>query len=128
MLLKQISDICISCVSDINEMIKDKDNVILNYVFSNKDHIFEGLADDIEILDFLKMSLKKHKIKNEKHIISGTFTVRLKLQFGTDEEVEMGEVFIDVKDITYNYSAILDNVNTISKDENQNKCIEINQL
>ncbi len=125
LILKQISDICIYCISNLNEMFQDQENIIINYICNNQTDLFSSLADFVELLDFYEMSLDKYKISNGKFHLQGTFTVILKLQNGTAEEIEKGiGDIIEAREL-YRYEAYLDNLSAFSVDENGKERISI---
>ena len=105
LILKQISDICIDTINRIAELPKDRDNVILNYIFQHK----ELLGDMDNSYEPYGMSLKKWKIDNGNIVVSGDFSLR------KDQTGEIKQ---------YGYEAILNDDFTIAT-VNQTDCVTV---
>lgn len=90
LVLKQISDICITTINRINEFSIAKDNAVFTYVKAHPNAVFSSLADSAELLDCSQITLTNWKIKHGKFILNGWFRAKLKLQTGTDniQEIE----------------------------------------
>ena len=58
LILKQITDICISYAAKIIDFPEMRENAVFNYADKHQDRIFSDLADSVELLSFSKMSLK----------------------------------------------------------------------
>lgn len=95
LLLKQVSDICISCISQIEEFPRTQENAVFEYAEKHKAEFFDPLADYVELLDFPKMKLSDWKIEKGKITLKGWFVATLKLQQGDAEAVENGMLFIN---------------------------------
>ena len=121
LLLKQVSDICISYISQINEFPKTQGNVVFEYAEKHKAEYFDFLADYVELLDFSKMELSDWKIDKGKIILKGWFSAKLKLQQGDAKAVENETGFIATEDKRFNFSVALDDDFKITKDKKKKK-------
>lgn len=128
LLLKQVSDVCVSCIAGLEEFVQDVDNIILDYIYNHQVDLFSSFADYVEFLDFYEMTLDKYQIVEGKYHLQGTVTVVLKLQNGTSEEIEegVGEITEDYK--LFRYDAYLDNLSTFSLDEDEKEKITIEMV
>lgn len=115
LLLKQISDICITCISQIEEFPRMKKNAVFKYAEKHQSECFGALADYVELLDFSKMVLSNWKIDKNQIILDGWFLARLKLQQGDEEDIQNGVGLIDERDIGFDYWITLDNNFEIAK-------------
>ena len=61
--MKQVSDICISLISQIEEFPRTQENAVFEYAEKHKSECFDSLADDVELLDFSKMVLSDWKVE-----------------------------------------------------------------
>lgn len=107
LVLKQITDICISYIIKIENFVKTQENSVFDYAEKHQDIIFAPLADSVELLDFPKMSLKTWKIESGKIKLTGWFLTRLKLQTGTADDIAAGNGMIDEKEMGFDYSVTL---------------------
>lgn len=82
LILKQVSDICIYYITQIEELPKTKDNAVFEYAEKHQEECFGFLADDVELLDFSKMFLSSRKMEKGKTILTGWFLAKFKLQQG----------------------------------------------
>ena len=108
LLLKQVSDICISYISRIYDFSKTQENCVMKYAESNKETLFNFLADYVELLDFRKMTLNSYKIENKKIQIIGVFLALFKLQDGTAEDIASGSGQIREEIKSFDYSVVVD--------------------
>lgn len=126
LLLKQVSDICISCISQIEGFSQTQENAIFEYAEKHKSEYFDSLAEYVELLDFPKMVLSDWKIEKGKIILKGWFSARLKLQQGDAKDIENGTGFIREEEKGFDFSATLGDDFKIAKDkETQKECVEI---
>ena len=126
LLLKQVSDICISCISQIEGFSQTQENAIFEYAEKHKSEYFDSLAEYVELLDFPKMVLSDWKIEKGKIILKGRFSARLKLQQGDAKDIENGTGFIREEEKGFDFSATLGDDFKIAKDkETQKECVEI---
>ena len=126
LLLKQVSDICISCISQIEEFPRTQENAVFEYAEKHKAEFFDPLADYVELLDFPKMKLSDWKIEKGKITLKGWFVATLKLQQGDAEAVENGTGSITTEDKGFDFSITLGDDFKIVKDrETQKEIIEI---
>ena len=126
LLLKQVSDICISCISQIDEFPQTQENAVFEHAEKHKEECFDPLADHVELLDFPKMKLSDWKIEKGKIILKGWFFATLKLQQGDAESVENGTGSITTEDKGFDFSITLGDDFKIAKDkETQKEIIEI---
>lgn len=126
LLLKQVSDICISCISQIDDFPQTQENAIFEYAENHKAELFDPLADYVELLDFPKMKLTDWKIEKGKITLKGWFFATLKLQQGDAEDIENGIGFISEEDRRFEFSVMLSNDFKIEKNKvDQSESIEI---
>lgn len=126
LLLKQVSDICISCISKIEEFPRTQENVVFEYVKKHQAECFGFLTEYIELLDFPQMVLSNWKIENGKIILGGWFTARLKLQQGDAKAIKNGTRFISEVEKRVDFSITLDDDFKVIKDrETQKEVIKI---
>lgn len=126
LLLKQVSDICIFSISQIEEFPQTQENDVFEYAERNKAECFDHLADHVELLDFPKMVLSHWKIEKGKITLSGWFSATLKLQQGDAEAVENGMGSITTESKGFNFSITLgDNFKIATDKETQKEIIEI---
>lgn len=126
LLLKQVSDICISCIAQIEGFSQTQENAIFEYAEKYKSEYFDSLAEYVELLDFPKMVLSDWKIEKGKIILKGWFSARLKLQQGDAEDIENGTGFIREEEKGFDFSVTLGDDFKIAKDkETQKECVEI---
>lgn len=126
LVLKQVSDICISCISQIDEFPQTQENAVFEYVEKHKSECFDYLADHVELLDFPKMVLSNWKVEKGKITLGGWFTATLKLQQGDAEAIENGTGSISTEEKGFNFSITLGDDFKIAKDkEKQKEIIEI---
>lgn len=126
LLLKQVSDICISCISQIEEFPQKQENAVFEYAEKHKAECFDSLAEHVELLDFPKMVLSNWKIEKGEIILGGWFSARFKLQQGDAEAIKNGMGVISEEDKGFNFSVTLDDDFEIAKDkETQAEIIEI---
>lgn len=126
LLLKQVSDICISCISKIEEFPRIQENVVFEYVKKHQAECFGSLTEYIELLDFPQMVLSNWKIENGKIILGGWFTARLKLQQGDAKAIKNGTRFISEVEKRVDFSITLDDDFKVIKDrETQKEVIKI---
>ena len=100
LLLKQVSDICISCISQIEEFPQTQENAVFEYAEKHKSECFDPLADHVELLDFPKMVLSDWKVEKGKITLRGWFSATLKLQQGDAEAIENGTGSVMLNDFT----------------------------
>lgn len=126
LLLKQVSDICISCISRIEEFPQTQENIVFEYAENHKSECFDYLADHVELLDFPKMKLSDWKIEKGKITLKGWFVATLKLQQGDAEAVGNETGSITTEDKGFDFSITLGDDFKIAKDrETQKEIIEI---
>lgn len=126
LLLKQVSDICISCISQIEEFPQTQENAVFEYAEKHKSECFDPLADHVELLDFPKMVLSDWKVEKGKITLRGWFSATLKLQQGDAEAIENGTGSITTEDKGFDFSITLGDDFKIVKDkETQKEIIEI---
>lgn len=126
LILKQISDICISCIVQIEDFVKTQENAVYNYVFDHQVDCFGTMADHVEFLDMPKMAVSHCKIDKGNFLISGWFLATLKLQNGDAEAVENGTGSIMEEDKGFDFSVTLDDDFKIVIDKStQKEMIEI---
>ena len=124
LILKQISDICISCISGINDFPKTQENAVFDYAEKNQQNLFSNFADSIEVLDFPKMSLTGWHINKEGILLTGWFLVKLKLQNGTADDIANGKGSISEENKGFDFSVVLDSTLHIVEEKGKKK-IEI---
>lgn len=116
LLLKQISDICISNISQIEEFPKVQENVVFKYAEEHHEKCFDYLATHVELLDFPKMVLNKWKIEKGQIVLKGWFLAKLKLQQGDTEDIQNGVDSITEEDKGFDFQVTLDENFEIVKD------------
>lgn len=126
LLLKQVSDICISYISQIEEFPQTQENAVFEYVEKHKVECFDYLADYVELLAFPKMVLSDWKIEEGKITLRGWFSATLKLQHGNAEAIENGTGSIVSEDKGFEFSVTLGDDFKIATDKDtQKEIIEI---
>lgn len=126
LVLKQITDICISYIIKIEDFVKTQENSVFDYAEKHQDIIFAPLADSVELLDFPKMSLKTWKIESGKIKLTGWFLTKLKLQTGTADDIAAGNGMIDEKELGFDYSVTLnDDFSIVVNNETGEEFIQI---
>ena len=90
LLLKQVSDICISCISQIEEFASSLDNPMYQYLESHVEEHFGSLAESVELLDFHQMKLTEWKIEKGYINLRGWFLASFKLQEGDADAIQNG--------------------------------------
>ena len=115
LLLKQISDICISCVSQIEEFPSERENAVFQYAEEHQAECFDYLATHVELLDFPKMVLNKWKVERGQVLLEGWFLANLKLQQGNTEDIEQGTGSIVTEDRGFDFQVTLDENFEIAK-------------
>ena len=126
LLLKQVSDICISCISQIEGFSQTQENAIFEYAEKHKSEYFDSLAEYVELLDFPKMVLSDWKIEKGKITLKGWFVATLKLQQGDAEAVENGIGSIITEGKGFDFSITLgDDFKTAKDRETQKEVIKI---
>lgn len=121
LLLKQVSDICISCISQIEMFPQTQGNAVLEYAEKHKLDCFDPLADCVELLDFPKMVLSDWRIEKGKITLRGWFSATLKLQQGDAEAVENGTGSITTESKGFNFSITLGDDFKIATDKETHK-------
>lgn len=124
LILKQVSDICISSISRIEDFPKSKENAVLDYAGKHEE-IFSFLAEYVELLDFTKMTLNDWSIKNERTTLSGWFMTKLKLQNGSADDIHNGSGFVSEEEKGFDFSVVLDEDFKIAIDKESKEQIEI---
>lgn len=126
LLLKQVSDICISCISQIEEFPRTQENAVFEYAEKHKAECFDHLADYVELLDFPKMVLSDWKVEKGTITLKGWFLAKLNLQQGDAVAVENGTGSISTEDKGFDFSVTLGDDFKIAKDnDTQKELIEI---
>ena len=126
LILKQVSDICIVTINRIIEFPQSQENAVFKYATAHKDSIFSTLADSVELLDYPKMVLTNWKVDRGRIIVKGWFLVKLKLQNGSAEEIELGTGSIEEVDKGYDFEATLnDDFSVVHDSENEDGLISI---
>lgn len=125
LILKQISDICISCIAGIENITQNPENVVFEYVENHQNEIFASLANYVELLSFPEMHLSNRKIDKGEIHLSGWFKVKLKLQNGSSIDIEEGLGTISEEDKGYDFSVSLDESFHLLKDKEENELISI---
>ena len=126
LILKQVSDICISTINSIMELPASQENAVLKYAEDHHSKFFDVLADSVEVLDFPKMVLNDWKIDNGQISLSGWFLAKLKLQTGTAEDIDKGNGSIVENDMGFDFSAKLNqDLSLIYDKDKQDYCISI---
>lgn len=121
LLLKHVSDICISCISQIEEFPQTQENAVFEYAEKHKSECFDPLADHVELLDFPKMVLSDWKVEKGKITLGGRFSATLKLQQGDAEAIENEAGFITTEDKDFEFSITLGDDFKIAKDKETQK-------
>jgi|UPI00050945CC hypothetical protein len=124
-MLKLISDICITCIAGIENIAKNQENAIFEYVKNHENELFASLADYVELLNFSEMHLLNWEIDKGEIHLSGWFKVKLKLQNGTSIDIEKGMSTISEEEKEYDFSASLDESFHLLKDMEGNELINI---
>lgn len=124
LVLKQISDICISYVSQICDFPKKQINPVLEYAEEHADELFSDLADSVEVLSFPEINLSRWIIDDGTIQLSGWFKVKLKLQNSDNPEAPDGTQILE-EEKGYNYVIFLDEDFITKLDEDGNKRIQI---
>lgn len=126
LLLKQVSDICISCISQIDDFPQTQENAVFEYAEKHKAECFDQLADYVEILDFPEMTLSNWKIEKGRIALKGWFSAMLKLQQRNAEAIENGAGSITTECKVFDFSITLGDDFKIATDkETQKEIIEI---
>ena len=126
LILKQVSDICIVTINRIIEFSQSQENAVFKYATAHQDSIFSTLADSVELLDYPKMVLTNWKVDRGRIIVKGWFLVKLKLQNGSAEEIELGTGSIEEVDKGYDFEATLnDDFSVVHDSENEDGLISI---
>lgn len=126
LLLKQVSDICISCISQIDDFPQTQENAVFEYAEKHKAECFDQLADYVEILDFPEMTLSNWKIEKGRIALKGWFSAMLKLQQRNAEAIENGAGSITTECKGFDFSITLGDDFKIATDkETQKEIIEI---
>lgn len=126
LLLKQISDICISCISQIEEFPSERENAVFQYAENHQAECFDYLATHVELLDFPKMVLRNWKVERGQIVLEGWFLAKLKLQQGDTEDIQNGFDFIAEEDKGFDFQVTLDENFEIAKDRDSHmEIIEI---
>ena len=117
LLLKQVSDICISCISKIEEFAMSLENPLYEYAENNEEQCFGSLADHVELLNFHEMKLSKWKVENGQIKLDGWFLASFKLQQGDADAVENGTGSISEESKGFDFSVTLGTDFMIAKDK-----------
>ena len=126
LLLKQISDICISCISQIEEFPKTQENAVFKYAEEHHKKHFDYLATHVELLDFPKMVLKNWKVERGQIVLKGWFLAKLKLQQGDAADIQNRFGLITEEDKGFDFQVTLDENFEIAKDRDSHvEIIEI---
>ena len=126
LILKQVSDICITMINRVEEFSQSQENAVFDYVTAHQDDVFSALADSVELLDYPKMKLQGWKIDNGKTILKGWFLAKLKLQNGSAEEIESGNGSIEEVDKGFDFEVTLNDDFSIAFDHDRNTdCVSI---
>lgn len=126
LILKQISDVCITMINRVIEFPQSQDNAVFDYVTEHQDSVFSILADSVELLDYPKMKLLSWKIDNGKTFLTGWFLAKLKLQNSSAEDVVSGIESIEEVNKGFNFEVTLNDDFSIAFDSESNTdCISI---
>lgn len=126
LILKQVSDICITMINRVIEFPQSQENAVFDYVTAHQDSVFSTLADSVELLDYLKMNLLSWKIDNGKTTLTGWFLAKLKLQNGSAEEIKSGIGSIEEVEKSFNFEVTLNDDFSIAFDNgSKTDCISI---
>lgn len=127
LLLKQVSDICISCIARIEEFRQTKENAVFEYAEKHKSECFDTLADYVELLDFLEIVTSDWKVVKGTITLRGWFTAKLKLQQGDAEAIENKTGSIDDVDKGFDFCVILgDDLNIVKDKETKKNLLKSN--
>ena len=121
LLLKQVSDICISCISQIDDFPQTQENAVFEYAEKHKAECFDQLADYVEILDFPEMTLSNWKIEKGRIALKGWFSAMLKLQQRNAEAIENGAGSITTECKGFDFSITLGDDFKIATDKETQK-------
>lgn len=116
LLLKQISDICISNISQIEEFPKTQENAVFKYAEEHHEKCFGYLATHVELLDFPKMMLSKWRVEKGQIVLKGWFLAKLKLQQGDAGDIQNGVDPIIEEKKGFDFQVTLDENFEIVKD------------
>lgn len=126
LVLKQISDICITTINKIIDFPQSQENAVFYYVSEHQIDVFSSLADRVELLDYPKMVLERWMINKGEITLAGWFLAKLKLQIGTAEDVAAGQGSISEEDKGFDYIVKLNDDLSIALDkEKQQPVISI---
>lgn len=126
LILKQVTDVCITMINRVIEFPQSQENAVFDYVTAHQDSIFSILADSVELLDYPKMRLLSWKIDKGKTILTGWFLAKLKLQNGSAEDIESGIGSIEEVDKAFDFEVTLNDDFSIAFDSKSNTdCISI---
>lgn len=126
LVLKQVSDICITMINRVIEFPQSQENAVFDYVTAHQDSVFSILADSVELLDYPKMKVLSWKIDKGKTILKGWFLAKLKLQNGSAEDIESGIGSIEEVDKGFDFEVTLNDDFSITFDSESNTdCISI---
>lgn len=126
LILKQVSDICITMINRVIEFPQSQENAVFDYVTAHQDSVFSILADSVELLDYPKMKVLSWKIVNGKTILTGWFLAKLKLQNGSAEDIESGIGSIEEVDKGFDFEVTLnDDFSIVFDSESNTDCISI---
>lgn len=126
LILKQVSDICITMINRVIEFPQSQENAVFDYVTSHQDSFFSSLADSVELLDYPKMEVLSWKIDKGKTILTGWFLAKLKLQNGSAKDIVSGIGSIEEVDKGFNFEVTLnDDFSIVFDSESNTDCISI---
>lgn len=126
LILKQVTDVCITTINGIIEFPQSQDNAVFDYASAHQDAVFSTLADHVELHDYPEMALQRWKIDHGKIVLTGWFLAKLKLQNGSAEEIEAGVGSIEEADKGFSFEVILNDDFSIYFDNEKNiDCISI---
>ena len=124
LVLKHISDTCISYISQICEFPHMPDNPVIKYAENHSDDLFSELADSVEILSIPKIDLSKWEIIDGTIKLTGWIKVKFQLQNMDKPEAQDGiQIYEDEKG--YNYTIDLDEDFKTKLDEDEKERITI---
>ncbi len=121
LLLKQVSDLSISCISRIEKFPQTQENAVFEHVEKHQSEYFDYLADHVELLDFPQMVLSKWKVEKGKISLGGWFSATLKLQDGDAEAIENGTGYITTETRNFDFSITLGDDFKIARDRDTQK-------
>lgn len=124
LVLKQVSDICISYISQICDFPTIQDNPVIKYAEEHAGELFSDLADSVEVLSFSEINLSRWIIDDGAIQLSGWFKVKLKLQNSDNPEAPDGTQILE-EDKGYSYDIFLDEDFRTKLDEEDNERIQI---